>query len=241
MWSAFFIIAIMMALGACGVLLLVWYRQQRSHRQMLRAVRMEDAWQSWLNSAHLTAADRASRELLLTHMAAAVRESVHRSLLELELRLQADPTPLTTIRKELMDSVDRRVLNTEILGLPEEVRTRLRQHSQEMLQSDAEARTYIAANELRMLVLREYAALRFGDRAAGDWFDVYVKASSLRQRSTRLHIKRTLNGSQSTLDDIRYQTITRMDQEIRARLLQVPAGTRFPGFNQPLADGDEQR
>ena len=131
----------------------------------------------------------------------------------------------------LFRSVDRRLLNMEILELPPEVRKKLRSQSSEMLQTDAEARTYIAANEARMGVLREYASLRFGDRVAGDWFDVYEKASRLRQRGARNFIQRTLSGTQTGEDDARYQNMARVDHEIRARLLKVPAGTRFSGLD----------
>jgi hypothetical protein len=139
-----------------------------------------------------------------------------------------------------MDSVDRRLLNMEILKLPPEVRKKLREQSSEMLQSDEEARAYIAANEARMAVLREYAAQRFGDRVTGDWFDVYEKASRLRQRGARNFIQRTLSGTQTGEDDARYLSMTRVDQEIRTRLLKVPAGTRFTGLeSEKLAPGTE--
>ena len=39
-----------------------------------------------------------------------------------------------------------------------------------------------------------------------------------------------LAGHQSNADDARYQTMTIVDHEIRARLLQMPAGAQFPGF-----------
>jgi len=122
------------------------------------------------------------REVLLQEMTLEVQISVRGNLLEFEAGLRAEREPLQALRCELMDSVDRRLLNMEILELPPEVRKKLRAQSSEMLQTDAEARTYIAANEVRMGVLREYASLRFGDRTPGDWFDVYEKASRLRQR-----------------------------------------------------------
>ena len=189
-------------------------------------VRMEEAWSAWLADS-----DAARREGLLSQMNAEVRESVRSNLLEFEQVLRQEASPLATLRLELMDSVDRRLLNQEILQLPPEVRHKLRSQSTELLQSDEEAQTYIAANEVRMAVLREYAARRFGDRTEGDWFDVYEKASRLKQRGARNFIQRTLNGTQTGADDARYQNMTRVDQEIRARLLKVPAGTRFQGFN----------
>lgn len=203
----------------CGLFLLL--RRRRAS--------MEQAWGSWLNG-ELADPLRTLREALLKEMTAEVQESVHTNLLEFEAGLRREREPLQALRCELMDSVDRRLLNMEILQLPPEVRKKLRAQSSEMLQSDTEARTYIAANEARMAVLREYAALRFGDRVAGDWFDVYARASRLRQRGARNFIQRTLSGTQTGEDDARYQSMTRVDQEIRSRLLKVPAGTRFSGL-----------
>ncbi len=163
-------------------------------------------------------------------------QAVHRNLLEFETKLAAETYPLQALRRELMDSLDRRVLNTEILKLPDDLRARLRQQNREILQSDNAARIYIAANDLHMTILRAYGDLCFDDRADGDWFDVYEKASRLRQRSTRQYLERTLGGTQNATDEVRFQSMTLVDSEIRARLLQVPAGTRFPGFGN---DGGE--
>jgi hypothetical protein len=193
-------------------------------------VRMQQGWERWLEPAPEAVDERARRDALLVELNPEVRASVHGNLLEFEAALRVDAEPLQALRRELMDSVDRRLLNTEILMLPAEVRARLRQQSADVLQSDDEARTYIAANEVRMAVLREYGALRFGDRAEDDWFAVYEKASKLKQRGARNFIQRTLNGTQSSEDDARYQSMTRVDHEIRARLLRVPAGTRFAGL-----------
>ena len=196
-----------------------------------RRASMEQAWNNWLNAQHQDPRLTRLREALIREMTPEVQASVHGNLLEFETGLRAERDPLQALRRELMDSVDRRLLNMEILELPPEVRRKLRAQSSEMIQDDAEARTYIAANEARMGVLREYASLRFGDRVAGDWFDVYEKASRLRQRGARNFIQRTLNGTQTGEDDVRYQNMTRVDHEIRARLLKVPAGTRFNGLD----------
>jgi hypothetical protein len=209
----------LIALG-CGLVLL--FRRRRAS--------MEQAWERWLTDTPRDPLHATLREALLKEMTPEVQESVRGNLLEFEAVLRQEREPLQALRRELMDSVDRRLLNMEILELPPEVRKKLRTQSSEMLQTDAEARTYIAANEARMAVLREYAALRFGDRVAGDWFHVYEKASRLRQRSARNFIQRTLSGTQTGEDDARYQSMTRVDQEIRTRLLKVPAGTRFTGL-----------
>lgn len=165
-----------------------------------------------------------------TELDGAAQEAVHANLMAFEAKLDHEVQPLQALRRELMDSLDRQVLNSEILNLPPEMRARLRQQNDVVLQNDKEARTYLAANALRMTVLREYARQRFGDCVDGDWFDVYAKAAHLRQRNTRNYIERALGGSRDAKDDARLEAMTLKDSEIRARLLQVPAGTRFPGF-----------
>jgi hypothetical protein len=223
--------AAVLLLAASMAVLVVVLRQQMGNSAVgKRGVRIQEAWEGWQRLDALDEPRRSARRALLDQLNDTVRESVRQNLLEFENSLQGQRAPLENLRRELMDSVDRRLLNTEILQLPPEVRLRLRRHSPDMLQSDEEARTYIAANELRMAVLREYGALRFGDRADGDWFDVYEKASRLKQRGARNFIQRTLNGTQSSADDARYQSMTMVDHEIRTRLLKVPAGTRFQGF-----------
>lgn len=227
LWSVMIVAAVL----AAGVsMLLIRHRRNLNYLLPRWGARMDEAWRSWVELAGLEHDERDRRHALLEQMNEAVRESVRRNLLDFESTLGRGATSLLAVRRELMDSVDRRVLNTEILGLPPEVRLKLRRQSQEILQSDEEARTYLAANEVRMAVLREYGARRFGDRADGDWFDVYQKASQLKQRGARGFIRRTLSGTQSDADDVRYQNMTRVDQELRTRLLQVPAGTRFQGF-----------
>jgi hypothetical protein len=191
---------------------LKWFQWRREHPQR---VELEGVWQQLAAASELDAsALRAVRE----------------NLGEVEARLGMAAQPLQALRRELMDSLDRQVLNTELLNLPVELRARLRRQNDAMLQSDNEARTYLAANALRIEVLREYAGRRFDDRADGDWFDVYARATHLRQRNTRNYIERALDGTHDASDDARLQAMTVKDGEIRARLLQVPAGTRFPGF-----------
>lgn len=221
-----------LTLAALGSGLVLLFRRRRAS--------MQQAWDAWVGGTPGDPRLATLRDALLKELTPEVQESVRSSLAEFEGALRGDREPLQMLRRELMDSVDRRLLNTEILGLPPEVRRKLRAQSSEMIQSDEEARTYIAANEARLSVLREYSALRFGDRVAGDWFDVYEKASRLRQRGARNFIQRTLNGTQTGEDDARYQSMTRVDQEIRTRLLKVPAGTRFTGLEtEKLAPGTE--
>lgn len=194
-----------------------WFGRLRSQRH---AATLEIVWN------RLSVASELDAEAL---------HAVYANLIEIETSLGQSAQPLQALRRELMDSLDRQVLNSEILNLPEELRVRLRQQQDTVLQNDAEARAWLAANALRMEVLREYAHRRFGDRTDGDWFDVYARAARLRQRNTRNYIERVLGGTRNAGDDARFQAMTLKDSEIRARLLQVPAGTQFPGFGK--ADG----
>ena len=192
-------------------------------------------WLDWLHR-RLRYPQRVELESVWQQFAAASEldmsalQAVRENLGEVEVRLGTAAQPLQALRRELMDSLDRQALNTELLHLPVELRARLRQQNDAVLQSDNEARTYLAANALRIEVLREYAGRRFDDRADGDWFDVYARATHLRQRNTRNYIERALGGTHDASDDARLQAMTVKDGEIRARLLQVPAGTCFPGF-----------
>lgn len=197
-------------------------------------------WRQWLQRSvgkrqQLALEQVWNRLSTNTELDAAALEAVHANLMGFEAKLDHEVQPLQALRRELMDSLDRQVLNTELLNLPPEMRARLRQQNDAVLQNDDEARTYLAANALRMAVLREYARQRFGDCVDGDWFDVYAKAAHLRQRNTRNYLERALDGAQNASDEARFQAMTLKDSEIRARLLQVPAGTRFPGFGK--ADG----
>ena len=238
MWLAIITVILLLLIA---YLFIVWHRLRARIQGIFygRQSSMETAWQSWITDEHSRDIQRATRATLLDEIDIQVRESIHRNLLELEAVLYADAKPMLAVRRELMDSIDRRQLNWEILNLPEDMRRNLRKNNREILQTDEVARTYIVANEVRMAVLREYSGLRFGDRADGDWFDVYEKASRLRQRSTRHYIERTLDGTQNATDDARFHTMTLMDTEIRTRLLQVPAGTRFPGFNKTVEQNRE--
>jgi hypothetical protein len=225
-------LVIIVALLLLGSIMLVIHQSPElfdSFRKRYRQISMEDTWHIWINSG-ATNTQSNTQAGLMNAVNEQVRESVHQSLLELENRLLSDPQPMLAARRELMDSLDRRQLNSELLKLPMKTRSDLRKNHPDIIQTDEAAHIYIVANEMRIAVLREYASLRFGDRADGDWFDVYQKASSLRQRGTRDYIERASGGTQDATDDMRFQTMTQMDSEIRHRLLQVPAGTCFPGF-----------
>lgn len=218
-------------LGVAAALGWLLYRSLRRppYSVAISDASMQDAWARWMDGGELSEVERVLRSELFRLLDERTMAAVRDDLLGLEATAFAASFPLTAIRKELMASVDRRMLNTEILRLPEELKVRLRAHSVDLLQSDAEAALYIAANELRMVVLRDYAALRYGDKSPGDWFAVYERAARLKQRSARSFIEKSLAGDPDAPADPRHQAMTLVDHELRNRLLRVPPGTRFLG------------
>lgn len=223
---------VLLAAGAIA-LVLYRYRRQRPYSVAISDVSMPEAWEAWVRGDALPPAERSLRDALLAELDEEAVQAVKRDLLELEKRVLGGRYPLTAIRKELMASVDRRMLNTEILRLPEKVRRDLRAQSPDVIQSDEQARRYIAANELRLHVLREYAARRYGDKAPHDWFSVYERASRMKQRNARAWIEHSLTGVSAPGENERQQAITIVDGQLKMRLLQVPPGTEFPEVHEP--------
>ncbi|MGD8378759.1 MAG: hypothetical protein PVJ40_04920 [Gammaproteobacteria bacterium] len=220
--------ALLLILAVAGTLLLLQrYRSQRPYSTAISSIDMAEVWNLWRAGAELGEVQQSIQEYLLEQVDDATLDAVRDDLLAFEKRINAGRYPLTQIRKELMASVDRRMLNTEILQLPPQVRRRLREQSPEIIQSDDQARRYIVANEIRLAVLREYAARKYGDRADDDWFAVYERASAIKQKTAQAFIQRSLKGGELQAEDARHQAMTLVDNELRARLLTVPPGTRF--------------
>ncbi len=210
------------------ILILVRHRRQRPYSTVVDPhVHMDRVWQDWMEAdLHSARADlrREAREILDPHQLHAVREDLR----EFEKRILTRPYPLTAIREEMMDSVDRRILNVEILRLPPTEKARLRSRQPDIIQSDTHAREYVVANELRLAIIREYAARRYGDRADNDWFEVYEHAARLKKRLSRTRILHSVEQADGgTPEDSRHQAIEMVDKQLRIRLLQVPPGTSF--------------
>lgn len=210
-----------------GWLLLRPRRRRGAYSLHEKPLPLQQVWEEWLSAPDVTDAERARRQALFTLVEPLHREAVRNDLLRFETKALADDEPLLVIRRELMDSIDRRMINREILELPENLRQGLRARSGDVIGSDAEAEAYLAANELRLELLREYAGRRFGDRAPQDWFDVYEHASMLKQRTARNYIMRSMSGELNDEHDARHQAISLVDSQLRAHLLKVAPGTRF--------------
>lgn len=200
------------------------HRRRRSH--IISDATIDDAWTRWTDGRGLSDAERTLRSALLELLDPATLAAVLTDLRRLEAATAAASAPLVAVREEIMASVDRRMLNAEILRLSDSQRAEVRARSSDALQTDGDARRYIAANEWRLHVLREYAALRFGDKASNDWYSVYERAAQLKQPSVRAFLERSLAGDAA---DPRESAIRTVDQELKRRLLQLPPGAQFRG------------
>lgn len=228
------------------ILVLRRHRRQRPYSTVVDPdVTMASIWDEWMEadldeSRHRLRAE--ARQTLDSNQRDAIRED----LVDFEQRALSGRYPLTKLRQEMMASVDRRMINIEILRLEPEEKRRLRSKQADIIQTDSHAREYILANELRLAVLREYAARRYGDRADNDWFEVYERAAQYKRRMTRARILRGLEDGEEGPEDARQQAIDVVDRQLQIRLLQVSPGTQFrrdqrPAVSEsPSRDGEDQ-
>lgn len=221
-------ITLILVTGAAIGLVLHRYRKQRPYAVAISSISMQETWDAWMSGNDLQELERDQRDKLLDALDQEAVEAVLVDLLRLEAVVEAGKYPLTAIRKELMASVDRRMLNVEILRLPDEIKQNLRAQSTDVIQTDEQMQRYIVANELRLRVLREYAARRYGDKGPRDWFAVYEKASRMKQRNARAFLEHSITGVTAPGENARHQAMTIVDNQLRMRLLQVPPGTEFP-------------
>lgn len=221
----------MVVLSTIGMLLYVWLRhkRQRPYSTELRKTTLAETWTTWIESDALDPKRGEKRDELLDAISEEDLVAIREDLVSIDKQKFSSSYPLTQIRLEIMASVDRRALNEELLRLPLEIRQQLRQSNSEILQDDGETERYLAANELRFMVLREYASQRFGDRADSDWLEVYLRASRIKQRTLHSMIE---TGMQEDVTEttVRLQAIQLVDEKLREQLLRVPPGTTFDGL-----------
>lgn len=234
---------IILALILAALVILAWWLHRR-HGHYRDPFRIRDAsaslaevWTLWTDARPADRTEAERRETLLADLSETTLDAIREDLLAFERRLAETGQPLQALRREIMDSVDRRMLNREILALPPEMRTQLRMHSADVIQTDDHARRYIAANELRLEILREYAARRFGDRAESDWFAVYEQACALKSRSLQHFLQRSISGALQDTEDTRHQAISMVDEELKKRLLQVAPGSSFAALKRGQDEG----
>lgn len=235
--------AILLTLLVIGGVILVLrrHRRQRPYSTVVDPdVTMAGIWDEWMEadldeSRHRLRAE--ARQTLDSNQRDAIRED----LVDFEQRALSGRYPLTKLRQEMMASVDRRMINIEILRLAPEEKQRLRTQQADIIQTDSHAREYILANELRLALLREYAARRYGDRAENDWFEVYERAAQYKRRMTRARILRGLQDGEEGPEDARQKAIDVVDRQLQLRLLQVSPGTQFRRDQRPAVSESPSR
>lgn len=149
---------------------------------------------------------------------------------DLETRTQAwaqNPEGLHDLRTELMDSVDRELVHRAFLTLDPATRNAVRERLPELPRSDTDAKRHLAAEELRILVLRNWAALYYGDRARGDWFDTYRRAAGMRKESAVRDLKRLAGEPPGLAENHRDAAVRGLNASLRIRLLRAPPGVKI--------------
>jgi hypothetical protein len=185
----------------------------------VNSIRIEDIWQTWRRGGLAPAAafaDESPAQTLDEGALAGVREG----LLKTEKDILARPQPLTALRREIMDGIDRRLLQLEVLALPPESRGQLAGPIGE----ESDIRRGLAGDELRIRLLRYYGAAKFGDRAENDWYDVYQQAARMKQRSFRNFIRQCAADAGNG----RYRSVVVVGERLKQRLLETPPGMSFP-------------
>lgn len=136
----------------------------------------------------------------------------------------ASPDGRTEARTELMDSVDRQLLQRALMRLPPATREAVGQRLPELARGESEWERNLAAGDLRVAVLRRWAGIYYGDRARGDWFETYRRAAEMRLESVCRDLERLAGAPVHAAQHHRDAAIRGLNTALRLRLLQAPAG-----------------
>lgn len=127
-------------------------------------------------------------------------------------------------RSDLMDSMERICLRRALAVLDPETRERVAERLPEFRQLDRGQTRQLEADKLRMELLRTWTGLFYGDRARGDWFDVYTRAAEMRMDSIGRDFERIAGLPVHVAQNNRDAAIRGLNAAIRLRLLQMPPG-----------------
>lgn len=196
------------------------FRRQNAAPAELKVnnIRIDDIWHAWRRGGLAPAAafaDEWPGQKLDAGALAAVRDG----LIKTEKHILAQPQPLLALRREIMDGIDRRVLQMEALALSEDAGDALA----ESIGGKLDIRRGLDADALRIRLLRYYGAAKFGDRAENDWYDVYWQAAQLKRRSFHNYVRQREDE-----DSSRYRSVVVVGERLKQRLLDTPPGTSFP-------------
>lgn len=127
-------------------------------------------------------------------------------------------------RTELMDSMERVCLRRALSALDRQTREQVAERLPEFRQLDHGQERQLEAEKLRMELLRIWTGLFYGDRARGDWYDVYAKAAGMRMNSIGRDFERIAGLPVHVAENNRDAAIRGLNAAIRLRLLQLPPG-----------------
>lgn len=127
-------------------------------------------------------------------------------------------------RSELMDSMERICLRRALSALDPQTRERVSERLPEFRQLDHNQERHLEAEKLRMDLLRTWTGFYYGDRARGDWYDVYFRAAEMRMNSIGRDLERIAGLPVHMAENNRDAAIRGLNAAIRLRLLQMPPG-----------------
>lgn len=139
---------------------------------------------------------------------------------------------LLQARNELMDGTERLLLQRTLRRLDPGIRASVASKMPEFKPVAEDLDRYLVAETLRLDVLRAWMGFYYGDRARGDWYDVYSKAAEMRLESIGRDFERIAGMPVYKTEDNRDAAIRGINASLRLRLLQMPPGARVgrPGL-----------
>lgn len=158
------------------------------------------------------------------HLDSGARETLRRDIMghtERWAGLDPDEGRLAC-RNELMDSIERAGLQSALRQLDPDVRQRVSVRLPEFGQLNYDPDRHLQAERLRISVLRAWTGLYFGDRAKGDWYDVYTRAAEMRLDSIRRDFERIAGQPIQAIENNRDAAIRGLNAALRLRLMQMP-------------------
>lgn len=134
---------------------------------------------------------------------------------------------LMLLRTELMDSVDRVLVHRAFLSLDADMAETVREQMPDLPGEPADVERLVAANELRIAVIRAWGGRRYGDHAEGDWFDTYLKAAEMRQSGAIRDLERLAGDMPTATRNNIDAAIRGINSSLRLRLAQSPPGVKI--------------
>lgn len=176
----------------------------------------KDCERAWRRAGTLRRGlDAEAREALRSNIFRHVEDWAHRK----------DPEQgRLACRNELMDSMERMCLQRALQSLAPDTRRRVTEHLPEFRHLEHDLERHLQAENLRITVLRAWSGLYFGDRARGDWYDVYKKAAEMRMNSMSRDFERIAGLPVHSAENNRDAAIRGLNAALRLRLLQMPTG-----------------